>query len=133
MNSPAPASSAPRWVVIYLWITVVMAAAFSLLAYLNPGVQFATWPAIGAAGALSLSGPLGVYIARNLATVVAVATALGSRQPAAVRVAVVLRLATDAIDAAHNMVAGNLPGAGFASVMAAIEVVALLALRKNGP
>ena len=129
MSKPVE-TNVPRWVTIYLWITVAMAAAFSLLAYVKPDAQFSSWPALSAAGALSLAGPLGVYIARNLATAVAIAVALGTRQLAAVQVAVVLRLVTDGLDAVHNAAAGNFPGAGFAAVMAGIELLALRAVRK---
>jgi hypothetical protein len=60
----------PKWIKIYLTVVTLMAFAFSLLAYFNPSVQFATWSTLSAAGATALVGPMGLYIARNLATVV---------------------------------------------------------------
>lgn len=126
-NPPVPA----RWITVYLWITTAMALLFSTLAYLKPEVQFATWPTLTAPAALSLAGPLGLYIARNLATVLAGVTALFDGSTNAIRVALVLRAATDGIDAVHNLLAGNVPGAGFAAVMFAIEAFALSRLPKT--
>lgn len=123
-SHPTPA----RWIVVYLWITTAMALAFSLLAYMKPEVQFAGWPALTQTGALSLAGPLGLYLARNLATAAAGLVALLDGSCSAIKVALVLRLVTDGADAAHNALAGNLPGAGFAAAMWAVEVWALLRL-----
>lgn len=126
----AHASAPARWITVYLWVTTAMALLFSALAYLKPEVQFATWPTLSAPAALSLAGPLGLYIARNLATVLAGAVALLDGSTSAIRVALVLRAATDGIDAVHNLLAGNALGAGFAAVMFAIEAFALSRLPK---
>lgn len=123
--------TSPPWIGVYLWVTAVMACAFSVLAYLKPEVQFAAWPAITAESALSLAGPLGLYIARNLATVATTVFALVSNSTPAVRAALVLRAVTDGVDCLHNAVAGNMPAAGFAGVMLAFEVAALLRLRSS--
>lgn len=123
--------TAPRWIRIYLTVVTAMAAAFSALAYVSPGIQFGTWPAFGAAGALSLAGPVGLYIARNVATVLVGAFALTSGAHAAIVSAFVLRGATDAMDAVHNLIGGNVPAAGFAGVMFAVEAFAVSQLRKS--
>lgn len=122
-------NSIPKWITVYLWVTAAMASAFSVLAYLKPDVQFAVWPALKAEGALSLAGPLGLYIARNLATVATTVFALLSGTVSAIRAALILRVVTDGMDCVHNAFAGNMPGAGFAGVMLAIEVAALLRCR----
>ncbi len=124
-------TSTPKWITVYLWVTAAMASLFSVLAYLKPEVQFAVWLTLKAEGALSLAGPLGLYIARNLATVATTVFALVSNTVSAVRAALVLRAVTDGIDCVHNALAGNMPGAGFAGVMFTIEVAALLRLRNN--
>jgi hypothetical protein len=123
--------STPKWITVYLWMTTTMATVFSALAYLKPEVQFAAWPAYGANGALSLAGPLGLYIARNLATVATTVFALLSRSAVAICAALVLRAVTDGVDCLHNALAGNMPGAVFAGVMFALELTALLHLRNK--
>jgi hypothetical protein len=120
----------PKWISIYLWVATAMAAMFSLLAYLKPEVQFATWPALSSAGALSLAGPLGLYISRNLATVAAGAFALMGGGFSAVKTVLVLRAVTDGLDLVHNASAGNMQGAGFAGLMFAIELFALTKMKK---
>lgn len=123
----------PSWTKIYLAIVTLMALAFSLLAYFNPALQFATWETLAAAGATSLAGPMGLYIARNLATVAVGAFALSNGSHAAITAAFVLRAMTDGIDGVHNVIGGNIPGAGFAFVMFAIEVFALSKLLTGKP
>lgn len=123
-------TTAPRWTRIYLGVTTAMATLFSLLAYLKPEVQFATWPVLTTAGALSLAGPLGLYISRNLATVVVSAWAVRDGGVMAIRAGLLVRVVTDGLDAIHQVVGGNPPGAGFAVVMCAIEIAALVALSR---
>jgi hypothetical protein len=118
----------PTWTKIYLTIVSIMALAFSLLAYFNPSIQFGTWETLSAAGATSLAGPIGLYIARNLATVAVGAFALKTGALGAITAAFVLRAVTDGLDGVHNLIGGNVPGAGFALVMFAIEAFALTKL-----
>ncbi len=42
--------------------------------------------------------------------------------------ALILRGVSDGLDAAHNLVGGNLPGVGFAAVMFVVDVAALVAV-----
>lgn len=123
--------TAPRWVTLYLGIATTMAFVFSILAYLDPTVQFAPWTALGTAGATSLVGPMGLYISRNVATVALSGFALLNREPAALTGAFIMRAVTDALDAAHNSIGGNIPGAAFATAMLVIELVALYHLRTS--
>lgn len=116
----------PKWVTIYLWITTIMALMFSLLAYFKPEIQFGTWGALAANAALSLGGPLGLYISRNLATVVVGLFVLTNKSTTSIRILLILRLLTDGLDFVHNIIAGSIEGGAFAGVMFAIEVIALL-------
>jgi hypothetical protein len=116
----------PKWITIYLWVTTAMATMFSLLAYFKPEIQFGTWEALATTGALSLAGPLGLYLSRNLATVAVGIFALTSKSVSAVKALLVLRVVTDGLDFAHNAIAGNMQGGAFAAVMFAIEVFALI-------
>lgn len=128
-NNSNPAT--PKWVVIYLWIATVLATMFSLLAYFKPDVQFGAWEALSAAGATSLAGPLGLYIARNLATAISGFYALTQKSFPMIKLLLVLRLVTDGLDFAHNASAGNMQGGAFALVMFLIEAFALFKLSKS--
>ncbi len=115
--------TAPRWTTIYCAVTGAMALALSLLAYVKPDVQFGTWSALGASGALSLAGPLGLYIARNLATAAISALAFANKSAAVVGAVLTLRAVTDGLDALHALTGGaGMAGAGFAVVMFAIDI-----------
>lgn len=124
-------STPPRWARIYVLVTSLMAAMFSLLAYAKPEVQFATWPVLTTAGALSLAGPLGLYVARNLATVAVGLFGFVDNSRAALSAALILRAATDGLDAVHNLMGGNPPGVGFALVMCVVDVAALVSVRRS--
>jgi hypothetical protein len=121
----------PKWITIYLWVTTAMATMFSLLAYFKPEIQFGTWETLSATGALSLAGPLGLYLSRNLATVVVGVFALTNKSVSAIKVLLILRVVTDGLDFAHNTIAGNMPGGAFAAIMFAIEVLAFIKLSKS--
>lgn len=121
----------PHWTKTYLTITAVMAFLFSVLAYVDPSKQFGTWTALSAAGATSLAGPLGVYIARNLATIVVTVFGVADGSRAAVSSALLLRAVSDGLDAVHNLIGANPPGAAFASVMFLIDVAALVVVRRH--
>jgi hypothetical protein len=120
----------PRWITVYLWIITIFAFIFSLMAYLKPEIQFGGWPVLNITGALSLAGPLGLYISRNLATAVASLFALLNKSINALMVAFILRAVMDGFDFIHNIMAGNNPIAIFALVAFAIEVLALIKLKK---
>jgi len=114
----------PNWIRIYLWIVTIMALMFSLLAYFKPDLQFGTWEALSAGGALSLAGPLGLYVSRNLATALMGIYTLTQKSTAMIKAYLVLRIVTDGMDAIHNFIGGNMPIAIFAIVMLLIEVFA---------
>ena len=123
-------STNPKWVNIYLWIVTGLAGMFSILAYIKPDLQFGTWEALGASGALNLDGPLGLYIARNLATALMGIYALTRKSNAMIELLLVLRISTDALDGFHNLIAGNMPSAAFAIVMLLIEIYAYTRINK---
>jgi hypothetical protein len=108
-------SSMPKWITIYLWVVAVMALVFSVMGYIKPEIQFSTWQAFGQAGALSIIGPLGLYLARNIATVAVCVFALLKPGIAIFQAAFVLRAVTDLLD--------------FALVMFLIEAFALIKIR----
>lgn len=62
--------SIPKWIIIYLWITAAITAGFCFAGYFMPDAILSTWEALAAGGALSLAGPLGLFLSRNVATLV---------------------------------------------------------------
>jgi len=122
-------TTAPKWITIYLWIATAMATMFSILAYFKPDLQFGTWEALSAGGALSLAGPLGLYISRNLATAIAGVYALTSKSVQMIKMLLLLRIITDGLDFFHNAISGNMQGGAFAIVMFIIEVFAFIKLK----
>lgn len=58
----------PKWIIIYLWLTAIITVAFSLLGYFKPDALLGTWGAFSAEDSLSLAGPVGLFVARNIGT-----------------------------------------------------------------
>jgi len=123
-------NAAPKWIVVYLWLSTFAALTFSILAYLKPEAQFKDWPALNTAGALSLAGPLGLYIARNLATAATSLFAALNKSVNVLIAALLLRAVTDGIDLIHNAITGNFPIAVFAFVLCIVELAAIIKLKK---
>ena len=116
----------PRWPKIYLGIVSVLALLFSAMGYFNPDMQFGTWEALGATGALSLSGPLGLYLSRNIATGLIGLFAIWRQSADMIIVALLLRLFTELFDFIHALVSGvGVDGIVFPGVMLIIDAAAL--------
>lgn len=122
----ANTNQTPKWITIYLWVTTAMATMFSLLAYFKPEIQFGTWEALTTTAALSLAGPLGLYLSRNIATVAVGIFALSNKSVSAIKALLILRVVTDGFDFVHNAIAGNMQGGAFAAIMFIIEIFALV-------
>ncbi len=91
-------------------------------------MQFGDWEAVGAAGALSLGGPLGAYAGRNLAIGLTMGVALLRRAPAMLLTVFILRFFTETFDVINNLSTGNLPIASFSMVFLVIDLLAIRAL-----
>ena len=115
----------PTWVIVYMSILTVMTLLFTLLGYFNPSMQFGSWEAFGAAGALSLLGPMGLYLARNLATAVVTGFAVFNRSIPMLKMAFLLRAVEDGMDSIHNVIEGELGGALFGLVFCLVEIFGL--------
>lgn len=124
-------TAAPRWTRIYIGITGVLSLLFGTLAYLNPSIQFGAWEALETAGALSLTGPLGLYIARNLAEGVVGLVAARASVPF-LMAAFLMRTVTEALDTVHALLGGaGLTGALFPLVMLALDIAGLWVLSRS--
>ncbi|MEM6804311.1 MAG: hypothetical protein AAF696_23115 [Bacteroidota bacterium] len=118
-------TTVPKWVTIYLWVTVAITLGASIAGYLAPDALFGGWEALSAGGALSLAGPVGLFISRNLGTAIVGIYSLTQKNTSMIKLYLILRVAEDGIDFIHNIIAGNMQVAIMAIVMCAIEIFAL--------
>lgn len=117
-------TTTPKWIPIYLWITFVITLGASLSGYFKPDALLGTWEALPAAGALSLAGPLGLFVSRNMATAFVTAFALVKKNSSMLMVVLLLRIVSDGLDLVNNLIAGDMAVAGMAGVMSLIEIFA---------
>ena len=122
--------SYPKWIYYYLWFVTCVSTVFAVVAYVNPAGLWSQWEAVGAAGAFSLIGPAGLFIARNLGTAALGAYALLNRSRAMMEAFLVLRFVTDALDGLHAVIGGNPPVIFIGFGTAALELFMLIKLRQ---
>jgi len=95
----------PTWIMVWTFIIAMLPLGFVLQGYLDPGAHFGEEAA--AAGAATYAGPIGLYIARNAASVVVTLFAFQQRSAPMLIVILMLRAVTDVFDVIHNAVAGT--------------------------
>lgn len=122
-------STTPKWIIIYLWITAFITLGASLTGYFKPDALLGTWEALPAAGALSLAGPLGLFVSRNLATAVVTIFALLRNNASMIKLVLLLRIVSDGLDLVNNIIAGNMPVAIMGGVMCLIEIFAFTKIK----
>lgn len=120
----------PTWIIIYMGFLTVMTFFLTVMLYINPSFLLEEWEAFGAAGALSLLGPMGLFLARNLATAIVTGFATLNRSVPMLKVAFLLRAVEDGMDSIHNVVEGDMAGAMFGLVFCLVEVFGLYTLFK---
>ena len=122
-------TATPKWIIIYLWITFFITLGASLAGYFKPAAMLGTWEALPAAGALSLAGPLGLFVSRNMATAVVTLFGLLQNNASMIKIILLLRLVSDGLDCVNNIIAGNMPVAIMGGVMCLIEVFAFTKIK----
>ena len=120
----------PKWITIYLWVTALITLGASLAGYFKPDALLGTWEALTAAGALSLAGPLGLFVSRNMATAVVTVFALVKNNASMIKLVLLLRLVSDGLDLVNNMIAGNMPVAIMGGAMCLIEIFAFTQIKE---
>jgi len=125
-----PSHTTPRWITIYLWITFAITLGASLAGYFKPDALLGTWEALSAMGALSLAGPLGLFVSRNMATAVVTLFGLLQKNASMIKIVLLLRIVSDGLDLVNNLIAGNMPVAIMGGVMCAIEIFAFTKIRE---
>lgn len=122
-------TTTPKWITIYLWITALITLGASLAGYFKPDALLGTWEALTAGGALSLAGPLGLFVSRNMATAVVTVFALLKDNAAMIKLVLLLRIVSDGLDMVNNLIAGNMPVAIMGGVMCLIEIFAFTKIK----
>lgn len=117
-------SSYPKWIGIYLWVTFFITLGASLAGYFAPEGLLGTWEALTAAGALSLAGPLGLFLSRNMATAAVTAFGLIKKSASMIKIVLLLRIVSDGLDLVNNLIADNMQVAIMGGVMCLIEIFA---------
>ena len=119
----------PKWIIIYLWVTAFITIGASLAGYFKPDALLGTWEALPAAGALSLAGPLGLFLSRNVATAVVTIFGLLQKNASMIKIVLLLRIVSDGLDLVNNIIAGNMPVAIMGGVMCLIEIFAFTKIK----
>lgn len=118
-----------KWTKIYLWVTAFITISASLAGYFKPEALLETWEALTATGALSLAGPLGLFLSRNVATAVVTAFALVKNNASIIKLVLLLRIISDGLDFVNNLIAGNIPVAIMGGIMCLIEIIAFTKIK----
>lgn len=122
-------TATPKWIIIYLWVTAFITLGASLAGYFKPDALLGTWEALSAAGALSLAGPLGLFVSRNMATAVVTIFGLLQKNAAMIKIVLLLRIVSDGLDLVNNLIAGNISVAIMGGVMCLIEIFAFTKIK----
>lgn len=124
-------NSTPKWIIIYLWLTAVITVGACIAGYFMPDSLLATWPALKAVGALSLAGPLGLFLSRNVATAVVTVFSLVKKNSDMIKIVLILRIFSDGFDLINNLIADNMQVAIMGGIMCLIEIIAFVKMSKN--
>ncbi|MEL6256188.1 MAG: hypothetical protein AAFR87_29560, partial [Bacteroidota bacterium] len=120
----------PKWITIYIWITAFITLGASIAGYFAPDALLGGWEALSAGGALSLAGPLGLFVSRNFATAAVTIFALVKNNASMIKLVLLLRIVSDGLDLVNNLVAGNMPVAIMGGVMCLIEIFAFTQVKE---
>ena len=121
----------PKWITWYLWFVSIVSAAFAIVIYTNPLVMWSDWEAAGAAGAFSLTGPAGLFCARNLGTAALGIYALINKSRPMIEAFLVFRVVVDFLDGTHALIGGNTPIIYLGFGTAALHLMMFVVLRRQ--
>ncbi len=122
-------TNVPNWIVIYLWVTALITIGATASGYFMPDALLGTWEAKTAAGAFALSGPLGLFLSRNMATFVVTVFGLLQNNKSMIKIILVLRVISDGFDTINNLIDPNPMVAGMGAVMCIIEIFAFMKIK----
>ena len=115
----------PKWITIYLWILVILTTIFTLIAFLLPDIFINTGKYFGES-----SGPLNLYLSRNIAIIVIYLFALFSQRIIVFKTVFILRGVIDLIDLFQDIVYVNIFEMPFPLILLIIDIYVLYRLYK---
>jgi len=95
----------PTWIMVWTFIIAMLPLGFVVQGYLDPGAHFGEEAT--ASGTAVFAGPIGLYLARNAASVVVTLFAFQQRSAPMLIVILMLRAVTDVFDVINNTIAGT--------------------------
>jgi len=105
MNMTATTPKIPTWIMAWSFIIAMLPLAFGVQGYVDPAAHFGEEAT--AAGSLIYGGPIGLYVGRDMASVVVTLFAMSRRSAPMLIVVLLLRVATDVFDVTNNLIAGT--------------------------
>ena len=121
----------PKWITYYLWFVSIISAVFAVVIYVNPAAMWSNWEAVGAAGAFSLTGPAGLFCARNLGTAALGIYALANKSRPMIEAFLVFRIVVDSLDGIHALIGGNTPIIYLGFGTAALHLVMFVIVKRQ--
>ncbi|NRB02293.1 MAG: hypothetical protein HRU30_03420 [Rhodobacteraceae bacterium] len=121
----------PIWITYYLWFVSILSAVFAIVIYLNPAAMWSHWEAASASGAFSLTGPTGLFCARNLGTAALGIYALTNKSRPMIEAFLVFRVVVDFLDGTHALIGGNPPIIYIGFGTAALHLVMLITIKRQ--
>ncbi|MBO6919657.1 MAG: hypothetical protein JJ858_14595 [Rhizobiaceae bacterium] len=122
--------SYPMWIYYYLWFVTCVSTLLAIIIYIDPSAIWSHWEASTAVGAFSLSGPAGLFCARNLGTAVMGAYVLINKSKPMMEAFLLFRIVVDLLDGIHAAIGGNTPIIFIGFSTAAIELFTFVRLRR---
>ena len=92
----------PKWIIAYLWFFTIMTIVFTIVGYLMPDIHSVTWE-----NSEQISGPLSLYLSRNIAIVAVYLFALFNQRLKVFKTVFILRGVIDCMDFTQDAINGN--------------------------
>ena len=93
----------PKWIIAYLWFVTIMTIVFTIVGYLMPDIHSVTWE-----NSEQISGPLSLYLSRNIAIVAVYLFALFNQRLKVSKTVFILRGVIDCMDFTQDAINGNM-------------------------
>ena len=113
----------PKWIIVYLWFVTIMTIVFTIVGYLMPDIHFVTWQ-----NSEKISGPLSLYLSRNIAIVAVYLFALFNQRLKVFKTVFILHGVIDLMDFLQDAINGNLIAMIVPFIMLLIDIYALIKL-----
>ena len=113
----------PKWIIAYLWFFTIMTIVFTIVGYLMPDIHSVTWE-----NSEEISGPLSLYLSRNIAIVAVYLFALFNQRLKVFKTVFILRGVIDLMDFFQDAINGNMIAMIVPLILLLIDIYALIKL-----